>query len=119
MVRLVFNIHDTYRPVDFYLKIIGFVPPFEGEKLTLSRRVLNGTHLVLNVLQCILVTFVIQSDYQQLVVKGINFGNFLGNNYILRMIPFLVPLTAIVAGFAQAERARCILRQLNEADYKV
>lgn len=119
MVRQVFNIYDTYRPVDFYLKIIGVVPPFLGEKLSLSRRVLNGTVLVLNVLQCIMVTFVIQSDYQQTVVKGINFGNFLGNNYILRMIPFLVPLAAIVIGFAQADRARCILRQLNKADYKV
>lgn len=119
MVRLVFNIYDTYRPVEFYLKIIGIVPPFQGEKLSLSRRVLNGTYLVFNAVQCILVTFVIQSDYQQTVVKGINFGNFLGNSYVLRMIPFLVPLAAIVIGFAQADRARRILRQLNEADYKV
>lgn len=114
------NIHQSFRVMELFLKLVGSLPIHwrtrkSASRLNRTQRVTNSTFLALNyIFTTVLIYFYAQSFYEY-------------NNTVLMLITvlfcqaftYILPILAITTGHATAESMKQILCDLHSIDYKV
>ncbi|KAL1394876.1 hypothetical protein pipiens_011638 [Culex pipiens pipiens] len=107
---MAYTVHDSFRPMELYLKVTGLLPVFWRDSLTITQRIVNGIVLGLNLAFCVAV-FIFLSEkttYNEL--------NFVQRSQFRKVLNYCFPTVVTVAGFVVADHIRKILCLLHEID---
>lgn len=110
---MAYTVHDSFRPMEIYLKVAGLLPVFWRDNLTIFQRFVNGIVLGLNLAYCVAVFIFLsqKTTYNEL--------NFVQRSQFRKVLNYCFPTVVTVAGFVVADRIRMVLCLLHEVDCEV
>lgn len=111
------NIHDSYRPLEVLLKLLGMLPLLWKDnplpKLNLCHKAINLTNLLLNYSLTVTITTLYNSASMR---DTSDWTVLLQNNVITQTVVTAFPLVSITLGHAMADDIKQILRNVQTVD---
>lgn len=113
--EVVSSFYGSFLPLEWYLKLNGFVPIFWSECTVWWKKVINWIFLVLNFAVCTITSY-LATEFSQQSNSGLQ--NEIQDSSIMKFLMFCEPAASMIIGFSMAKKIQQVFRELCIVDLK-